>query len=825
MLGGFWGKPVGRQHSESPEFRRLFESAPGLYLVLATDFTIVAASDAYLRATMTKREEILGKGLFEVFPDNPDDPTATGASNLRESLARVLRTRVSDAMAVQKYDIRRPESEGGGYEERYWSPVNSPVLGEGNAVAYIIHRVEDVTEFVRLKQFGTEQRKLTEELKTRAGKMEAEIFVRAQELQEMNRQLRAAVDERAALYERLQRLDQLKTQFFANVSHELRTPLALILGPAEKLLSSRDMPEEHRRDLLVMQRNARALLKHVNDLLDVARLEAGRMAVSYAEVDLAKLVRHAASNFDSLAHDQFSFSVKTPDSLFAQVDPDKVQRVLVNLLANAFKFTSMGGSIACVLTSKDGQAAISVSDSGPGIPTELRQTVFERFFQAEESTTRRFGGTGLGLAIAKDFVELHGGSITIGTSVEGGALLMFELPLRAPPGAAVGTHAAAEIHPEEVEVLRRRADAAFRSNGSEEARGLVLVVEDDPEMSRFICDTLSPQFRAEAAFDGQVGLEEALRLRPDVILSDMMMPTMGGAQMVREIRERRELDATAIVMLTAKVDDELRVRLLQEGAQDYLLKPFSAQELRARVQNLVLRKRAEDALRSAKGEADALNRELEAFSYSVAHDLRAPLRSIDGFSKALLEECADALNPQGTEYVQRVRTSTQRMSQLIDDLLTLSRVTIGELSREKVDLSRIARHVGRELRETHPERNIDLVVRDGLVADGDARLLGVVVENLLQNSWKFTSKRTRARIEVGVAQTSDGAVYFVRDDGAGFDAAYADKLFAPFQRLHGSEFPGTGIGLATVQRIVRRHGGRIWAEGEVDRGATFYFTV
>ncbi|HEV3374487.1 MAG TPA: PAS domain-containing protein [Candidatus Acidoferrum sp.] len=178
-----------------PDFQALFQSAPDLYLVLTPDFNIVAVSEAYLRATMTKREEILGRGIFDVFPDNPDDPSATGVSNLRTSLQRVLQDKTPNTMAVQKYDIRKPESEGGGFEERYWSPVNSPVLGPDKEVSYIVHRVEDVTEFVRLKQKGIEQQKLTEELRTHAGQMEAEVYLRAGEVQEANRRLKAVNQE------------------------------------------------------------------------------------------------------------------------------------------------------------------------------------------------------------------------------------------------------------------------------------------------------------------------------------------------------------------------------------------------------------------------------------------------------------------------------------------------------------------------------------------------------------------------------------------------------------------------------------------------------
>ena len=228
----------------------------------------------------------------------------------------------------------------------------------------------------------------------------------------------------------------------------------------------------------------------------------------------------------------------------------------------------------------------------------------------------------------------------------------------------------------------------------------------------------------------------------------------------------------------------------------------------------------------AKDVAEAANRELESFSYSVAHDLRAPLRSIDGFSQALLEDYADKLDADGKTHLRYVRESAQQMAQLIDDLLALSRVSRGDLRRERTDLATIARIVLARLQKREPERTIALDVPTEVAAVGDARLLGIVLENLLGNAWKFTSKQSAARIELGHRSEVGRSVYFVRDNGAGFDMTYGEKLFGVFQRLHSAnEFEGTGIGLTTVQRIVRRHGGRVWAEGEVGRGATFYFTL
>ena len=231
-------------------------------------------------------------------------------------------------------------------------------------------------------------------------------------------------------------------------------------------------------------------------------------------------------------------------------------------------------------------------------------------------------------------------------------------------------------------------------------------------------------------------------------------------------------------------------------------------------------------LEYANAELAASNKELEAFSYSVSHDLRAPLRSIDGFSQALLEDYSGKLDEEGQDYLNRVRRATQRMGALIDDLLTLSRVTRSEMKRETVDLSAIAKVVAPELKETQPECQVEFAITEGLTANGDERLLRVVLENLLGNAWKFTNKHPRAKIELNTAQHDGKLAYFVHDDGAGFDPAHADKLFGAFQRLHSeSEFSGTGIGLATVQRIIRRHGGAVWAEGGIEQGATFYFTL
>lgn len=256
-----------------------------------------------------------------------------------------------------------------------------------------------------------------------------------------------------------------------------------------------------------------------------------------------------------------------------------------------------------------------------------------------------------------------------------------------------------------------------------------------------------------------------------------------------------------------------------------LLDDFAMEREKAEVANRELRD-AIDSLRRAKEAADAANRELEAFAYSVSHDLRAPLRSIAGFSHVLLEDYFSRLDEDGRDSLNRIFSATEKMGRLIDDLLNLSRITRTEMKRERLNMSMMVRKIAEGKVRVQPERQVEFAIEDGLVAEGDDRLLNVVFENLIENAWKFTGKRESARIEFGSIRKEGTITYFIRDNGTGFDMTYAGKLFQPFQRVHAmNEFPGTGIGLATVKRIIERHSGKVWIEGEVGKGTTVYFVI
>ncbi|HEY0463922.1 MAG TPA: ATP-binding protein, partial [Polyangiaceae bacterium] len=397
------------------DFRVLFEGSPDVLLVLLPDapkYTMVAATEARLQATHTTREATLGRGLFEIFPDNPDDAEATGTNNLRASLDRVLSTRSPDTMAVQKYDIRGPD---GSFQAKYWSPKNIPVLSAAGEVLYILHRVEDVTELVQASERG-------QVLRDRTQQMERDVITRSRELAEANRNLREA-------NAKLGELDTAKTAFFSNVSHEFRTPLTLILGPIERALSSADGALAG-EDLAALHRNALRLLRLVNSLLDFSRIESGGLAMTFAPTDLATLTAGLVGAFQSLFHDAgLGLVVQCPpfpEPIY--VDAAQWEKVILNLVSNAFKFT-FEGQVFVSLNWQGDRVELRVRDTGTGIPTEQLPRIFERFHRIEGARGRSFEGSGIGLSLVHELVRLHGGKVEVESEVGNGSTFVVSIPV------------------------------------------------------------------------------------------------------------------------------------------------------------------------------------------------------------------------------------------------------------------------------------------------------------------------------------------------------------------------------------------------------------
>jgi signal transduction histidine kinase len=682
------------------------------------------------------------------------------------------------------------------------------------------------------------------------------------ELEIKNRELES-------LYSRLREADELKTRFFANVSHELRTPLSLIIGPMERLLVTEGLSADRKQDLQVVERNARLLLRHVNALLDAAKLEAEAMVPAYAEVDLAVLVRLGASNFDSLARDRgLTFQVDAPGQLAAQADAEKLERVLINLLSNAFKFTPEGGRVSCALQGLDGRARLVVEDTGPGVPENMRELIFERFRQVDSGINRQFGGTGLGLAIARDFVRLHGGTLRVEEPPGGGARFVMELPLRAPEGTAVQSEplvAAAELAAEAavaVEELRTQTMAGTAPAAQASATApLILVVEDTPDLRQFVAQTLGREFRVEVAQDGVEGLRKAEALRPDVIVTDIMMPRMSGDVLVREVRSQAALEDTPILLLSARADDALRVRLLSSGAQDYVVKPFLAAELVARVRNLAMIKRTREALQqelhARSGNLETLAQELalrkrqleaaleaaqaaraEAQKASefkttllrlISHELRTPLSSVQ-LNLHLLTREQEALSARHQGLLEKLTRGTTRLHHLTETVLEYSRLEAGRLvlSLSEVDLAALAREVVEEYRHEAQRKLLALELRvpaEPAVARTDPRLLQLVLINLVSNAVKYTDQGS---VELSVEAGTDAYRIAVKDTGRGIDPAHHERIFEPFEQLeelHRKGTPGLGLGLVLVKELSSLLGAQLSIVSAVGQGSTFLVTL
>ncbi len=552
-------------------FKAIFEDGPSLYMVLDPALNILALSNKYLHATQTRREDIVGRYIFDVFPDNPDDPHATGVRNLKTSLQTVIETGEAHTMAIQKYDIRVSGDEGPKFVERYWSPVNCPVFGFDRELLYIVHRVEDVTDFVLIKQAESNKDGANEELHQQIERMEREIFLRGQEMQKQNREMIKLNKELLIMRDQAIESSQLKSAFLANMSHELRTPLGVILGMSE-LLSTDELSEDQKEVASLIEQSARSLLALVNDILDLSKIEAGKMLFDERSFSPAQMVHSYAALLQTAAKKKdLELMVQVAPSLQLNLigDDQRVGQVLLNLLNNAIKFTDKGSVKIEVSELEDSQNQVkvkfAVSDTGIGISEEEANRLFAPFTQVDGTISRKYGGTGLGLAISKRLVELLGGTIGCESKKGVGSTFWFILSFK-------------KSNEDNCQNLQDVDSYAINRDCK------ILVVEDQPTMQ----DLLRRQFDSlqiitDIVSSAEDGLEQLSSKAYSLILMDCHLPKMTGFDAARVIRDREKIDPSGkripIIAMTAGAMKGDREKCLESGMDDYLSKPYTLDEL------------------------------------------------------------------------------------------------------------------------------------------------------------------------------------------------------------------------------------------------------
>jgi PAS domain S-box-containing protein len=540
----------------------LFESLPGLFLVFTAELKIVYVSDAFLEATMTKRQELLGRDLFAIFPDNPADPSSEGVANWQASLDRARKTATPDTMAIQKYDIRQPD---GTFEQRYWSPMNCPVLGPNRQLEFFIHSAVDVTEFVRSKS------QIPTQLSTPLEHMEAEMLYNSQQLRAANLKLQETNAQFLKATAEADAANRAKSIFLSTMSHEIRTPLNVILGYAQLMLRDDSLGADSKSNLKIVCRSGEHLLTLINDVLDMSKIEAGHTDIKPVTFNLPRLLEDLAAMFRLRAEAKaltFKMSIYGEAVPYVVADEGKIRQVLINLLGNAVKFTTQGHVRLHVhVNQKTAQSlwlSATVEDTGLGISADDQEQLFEPFTQAKGKLNTQ-EGSGLGLAISRKFVRLMGGDITVSSVLGKGSRFRLEIPVeRGDAGVAVKQNS-----------LRRVK--ALRA-GRPVPR--ILVADDQIENQNWLVKLLTAiGFSVKGADNGEAALKRWEEWQPHMILMDVHMPVMDGLEATRRIKASPRGGDTAIVVLTASAMDADRRTVAESRADDFVAKPCREDEL------------------------------------------------------------------------------------------------------------------------------------------------------------------------------------------------------------------------------------------------------
>ncbi|NOK15492.1 hybrid sensor histidine kinase/response regulator [Corallococcus carmarthensis] len=676
-------------------------------------------------------------------------------------------------------------------------------------------------------------------------------------LQLLARQLAAGIssarayEEAKQRAEELARLDAAKTAFFSNVSHEFRTPLTLILGPVEDALAKTTKSLEG-ESLDLVRRNALRLYKLVNTLLDFSRMEAGRAQASYAPVDLSVFTTSLASAFQSAVESAGLRLVvdcpPLPEPLY--VDPEMWEKVVLNLLSNAVKYT-YHGEIRVSLRWEDAQAVLRVEDTGVGIPEEELPRVFERFYRVRVTQGRSHEGTGIGLALVQELVKLHGGNVGVTSQLGKGTTFTVRLPggtAHLPPERVERTSRQTPVPsgaaPFVEETRRWSTDVTATDTGAppaveapavevspELAHSRILLVDDNADLRSYVTGLLKPGFpHVETARNGQDALEQARLRPPDLILSDVMMPVLDGFGLVRALRADERTRAIPIILLSARAGDEATVEGLQSGADDYLVKPFSARELLVRVRTQLDMARVRREVVRNEVERDSLResvRTRDEFLRLVSHELRTPVSALSLNIQSLvrsLDVPAADVTPEATRVKARTTEKhLQRLSRLVEQLVDVSEFVTGplDLSREAVDLAELAANVVAQAQEKALRADCVLTLEAPLPVVGsyDRARLSQLLASLVDNALKFGMGKP---VEVAVARAAGRVSVAVRDHGDGIGPDDQERVFERFERaVPANHHGGFGLGLWMARHIAEAHGGSIHHEPTEGGGATF----
>ncbi|ADO71663.1 Sensor protein [Stigmatella aurantiaca DW4/3-1] len=641
----------------------------------------------------------------------------------------------------------------------------------------------------------------------------------------------------------LAEIDRAKTAFFSNVSHEFRTPLTLMLGPLEDSLSSHSeplTPSQRERQQLI-HRNALRLLKLVNTLLDFSRLEAGRVKATYRATNLPKLTADVASAFRSAMEKAgLNYRVTVPDSLEpVYVDHDMWEKIVLNLISNAFKFT-FHGEVEVKLTQLEGRVRLTVRDTGTGVPEAELPRLFERFHRVETTQGRTFEGTGIGLALIMELVKMHGGILGVQSVENRGSAFHVELPL----GRAhlPQERVASEEGPSEPgtlsvsfveEALRWLPEPAANEGPptpgaaplpsplmAQGSRPRVLVADDNSDMRGYIRSLLDPTCVVETVQDGEAAYQAILDSPPDLVLSDVMMPRLDGFGLLQKVRENPKTQGVPLILLSARAGEEARIEGLQAGANDYLVKPFSARELLARIENAVRLARERSERERLARERGELEQQLIGI---VSHDLRNPISAILMSTSFLFR--MGTLEERAAKVVTRIQASAERAMRMIRDLLDFTQARLGgglRIERRPAELQHIAWLAVEEVKLAHPERKVLFEAVGVQTGEWDDDRLFQLLTNLITNAVKYSPSSTSVTVRLTGTQTE--AQIDVHNEGEPISQELQARLFMPMQQGgHGGDRAGRsiGLGLYIVSQIVRAHGGAINLLSTPEVGTTF----